>query len=85
MKTVCGIDLGTQSCKVILYNPEAKQIVAKTQSPLQIIAKNDGTREQHASWYEEALLSVLQRFLLSCVTRLSRLGSLGNSMVCASR
>jgi xylulokinase len=57
MKSVCGIDLGTQSCKIILYDPDAKQIIAKVQSPLDITAKNDGTREQLASWYEEALLA----------------------------
>jgi len=55
MKSLCGIDLGTQSCKVILYDPETRRIVARAQAPLSIIARNDGTREQLASWYEEAL------------------------------
>ncbi|HOW12342.1 MAG TPA: FGGY family carbohydrate kinase, partial [Rectinema sp.] len=55
MKNLCGIDLGTQSCKVILYDPETRRIVARAQAPLSIIARNDGTREQLASWYEEAL------------------------------
>ncbi len=60
MKSVCGIDLGTQSCKVILYDPDAGQILAKTQSPLDIIARNDGTREQRAEWYEAALIACFQ-------------------------
>jgi len=60
MKSVCGIDLGTQSCKVILYYPDAGQILAKTQSPLDIIARNDGTREQRAEWYEAALIACFQ-------------------------
>lgn len=60
MKSVCGIDLGTQSCKIILYDPGAKQIIAKSQSSLDIIARNDGTREQRAEWYEEALLACFQ-------------------------
>lgn len=57
MKTVCGIDLGTQSCKVILYDYEKKVVVARSQAPLKMIARNDGSREQEANWYEEALKS----------------------------
>lgn len=55
MSVVCGIDLGTQSCKIILYNEHTRQILAKSQALLEIIAKNDGTREQKAEWYEAAL------------------------------
>jgi xylulokinase len=55
MKTVCGIDLGTQSCKVLLYDYERKVQVARSQAPVDMIARNDGTREQKAEWYEEAL------------------------------
>ncbi|MCL1929153.1 MAG: xylulokinase [Treponema sp.] len=57
MKTVCGIDLGTQSCKVVLYDYEAKKIAASSQAAIELIAENDGTREQKAQWYEEALKS----------------------------
>jgi len=55
MKTVCGIDLGTQSCKIILYDYEKKAIVGTASAPVDMIAENDGTREQKAVWYEEAL------------------------------
>ncbi|MDR2397633.1 MAG: xylulokinase [Spirochaetaceae bacterium] len=55
MKTVCGIDLGTQSCKVLIYDYEKKTILARAQVPVDMIAENDGTREQEASWYEGAL------------------------------
>lgn len=55
MSVVCGIDLGTQSCKIIFYNPHTRQILAKSHAALDIIAKNDGTREQKAEWYETAL------------------------------
>ncbi|MDR0708614.1 MAG: xylulokinase, partial [Spirochaetaceae bacterium] len=56
MKTVCGIDLGTQSCKVVIYDFEKKAVLARAQTPVDIIAENDGTREQKAEWYDEALL-----------------------------
>jgi xylulokinase len=55
MKTVCGIDLGTQSCKVIVYDYEHKQAAAQAQAPVDMIAEQDGTREQKAEWYNTAL------------------------------
>ncbi|MDR2768379.1 MAG: xylulokinase [Treponema sp.] len=55
MKTVCGIDLGTQSCKVVLYDYEAKKKAASSQQAIELIAENDGTREQKAEWYHDAL------------------------------
>ncbi|AEF80306.1 xylulokinase [Leadbettera azotonutricia] len=57
MKTVCGIDLGTQSCKIIIYDYEKKTIVDSASAAVDMIAENDGTREQKAEWYEEALKS----------------------------
>ena len=52
MQTVCGIDLGTQSCKIVVYDYLRKTIVAQSQAPVDIIANNDGTREQKAEWYD---------------------------------
>ena len=55
MKTICGIDLGTQSCKVIVYDYEKKSIAAQSQAALDMISENDGTREQKAEWYADAV------------------------------
>ncbi|MDR1288090.1 MAG: xylulokinase [Treponema sp.] len=55
MKTVCGIDLGTQSCKIVVYDYEKKKTEGEASSPVDMIAENDGTREQKAEWYDEAL------------------------------
>jgi xylulokinase len=55
MQTVCGIDLGTQSCKLVVYNYEKKSIIAQSQAPVAMIAENDGAREQKAEWYDAAL------------------------------
>jgi len=52
MQTICGIDLGTQSCKIVVYDYEKKAIVAQSQAPVDIIAQNDGTREQKTEWYD---------------------------------
>jgi len=57
MKTVCGIDLGTQSCKILVYDYERLSVVAQSQASIDMIARGDGTREQEASWYHDALLS----------------------------
>ncbi|HEY9054115.1 MAG TPA: FGGY family carbohydrate kinase, partial [Rectinemataceae bacterium] len=55
VESVCGIDLGTQSVKVLIYRPETRSILASAQAPLSMISEEDGTREQEASWYAEAL------------------------------
>jgi len=55
MRTVCGIDLGTQSCKIVVYDYEKKAIIAQSQSPVDMIAQNDGTREQKAEWYDAVI------------------------------
>jgi len=55
MRTICGIDLGTQSCKLLVYDYEKKAIIAESQAPVDIIAENDGTREQKAEWYDTAI------------------------------
>jgi xylulokinase len=55
MKTVCGIDLGTQSCKLVIYDFENKNVIAQSSAPVEIIAENNGAREQKAEWYDEAL------------------------------
>ena len=54
-KTVCGIDLGTQSCKLVIYDFENKKILAESRAPVDLISKNDGTREQKTEWYDAAL------------------------------
>jgi len=55
LKTVIGIDNGTQSTKVIFYNFENKSIVASASAPHELISANDGMSEQKAEWWIEAL------------------------------
>lgn len=55
MKAVCGIDLGTQSIKVVVYDYENKKIVEKKACKLDLISENDGTREQKTEWYDAAM------------------------------
>src|SRR5688572_13777537 len=55
MSLVAGIDAGTQSIKVVVYDPEQRQVVATASAPLELISGDDGSREQHASWWIEAV------------------------------
>src|SRR5690606_26902342 len=43
-----GLDVGTQSVKLVAYDPDARQIVATAGQPLDLAAGDDGSREQRA-------------------------------------
>lgn len=49
--TVMGIDLGTQSIKVIIYRPKNRKIMDVKSQQLDLISKEDGSMEQQASWW----------------------------------
>ena len=55
MKTVAGIDLGTQSMKVVIYDYENHEIIEKASCPMDLISENDGTREQKTEWFDNGL------------------------------
>jgi xylulokinase len=55
MSVVLGIDLGTQSTKVLVYDAEAAKVLALVSAPHALISEADGTREQEAGWWLEAL------------------------------
>jgi len=55
MKTVLGIDCGTQSTKALVYEPDTRRVVARAQAPHELISSEDGTREQKARWWIDAL------------------------------
>lgn len=55
MAFIAGIDNGTQSTKVLIYDSETKETVALSSSNHDIISKENGTREQLASWWIDAL------------------------------
>ncbi len=61
MSTYLGIDLGTQSLKAIVYDAEARSVLASGSSELDMIARPDGTREQLAEWWVAALATALQQ------------------------
>ena len=48
MKTVVGIDLGTQSLKAVFYDYSARSIVASESAALGLYQNDDGAAEQQA-------------------------------------
>ncbi len=55
MSLFAGIDLGTQGVKLLAYDPERRQVVAAASAPLDLISREDGTREQLADWWIDGL------------------------------
>ena len=55
MKTVVGIDLGTQSLKIVFYDFAARQIVSSESAELDLSQDDDGVVEQQAHWWLNAL------------------------------
>ena len=61
MKTVLGIDLGTQSVKTLFYDFEERSIAAAASAPLDLDRDERGKAEQHPGWWLDALRSSLAR------------------------
>lgn len=55
MNTVLGIDIGTQSLKVVFYDDQAREIVASASAPLEVDRDSAGKAEQSAEGWLEAL------------------------------
>lgn len=55
MKTVLGLDLGTQSLKAVFYDYLNKSIVHVASSPLEVDRDRHGKAEQRAEWWLAAL------------------------------
>ena len=61
METVIGIDLGTQSVKVIFYQGATQQVVASANSPLDLLQDQQGKAEQDVHWWLSALADCMQQ------------------------
>ena len=61
MKTVVGIDLGTQSLKVVFYDFALREIVASESAALDLYQDDDGAAEQQANWWLNALHDAMGR------------------------
>ena len=55
MAFTAGIDAGTQSVKVVVYDGQARRVVASKSAPLELISGEDGSREQHPDAWTQAV------------------------------
>ena len=61
MSLVAGIDAGTQSLKVVVYDPAARALVATASAPLDLMSGDDGSREQHPADWVAAMQACFDR------------------------
>lgn len=74
MDLVAGIDVGSQSVKVLLYDFEARSVLGVERAPLEIEARDDGSREQEAGWWLDAVRHCFARFDRSVLRRVVAAG-----------
>ncbi len=55
MSVYLGFDVGTQSVKALCYDAEENRVVARASSELELISRDDGSREQIANWWLAAM------------------------------
>ncbi len=61
MGLFAGLDVGTQSVKLVVYDPDARRILATAGQPLDLAAGDDGSREQRADWWVDAIRASFAR------------------------
>jgi xylulokinase len=82
MQVVAGIDTGTQSTKVLCYDVDTKRVLLTVSASHQMFSSDDGTREQEAVWYLDAIRScfdqidpAIKRAIVASVSLLSSTAS----------
>jgi xylulokinase len=61
MSVYLGIDLGTQSAKVLVYDADRRQLLQVVSESLDLTSRDDGSREQLAHWWIDALKKCIAR------------------------
>lgn len=74
---VAGLDFGTQSVKVLVYDSLKKEVLSLVSHPFDLISKDDGSREQIASWYIDGLKDCFSKIDKSIKERIEALSVSG--------
>ncbi|KAF1694232.1 xylulokinase [Pseudoxanthomonas jiangsuensis] len=77
MSLYVGLDVGTQSVKLVAYDPETRQVAATLGQPLELASGDDGSREQRAEWWIEAIRSCFTRLEPALRARVKAIGVSG--------
>ncbi|MEE7548907.1 xylulokinase, partial [Xanthomonas sp. Kuri4-1] len=56
MSLYVGLDVGTQSVKLVAYDPQRREVVATVAAPMALVSRDDGTREQQAQWWIDGIV-----------------------------
>ncbi len=74
---IVGLDVGTQSVKLLAYDAARRQTVATFSESLELIARDDGSREQHARWWLDAIRKCFARLDQAQRARVTAIGVSG--------
>lgn len=77
MSLFIGLDVGTQSVKLVAYDPQARTAVATFGQPLELVAREDGSREQEAGWWIDAIRACFAKLDASQRARVVAIGVSG--------
>ena len=77
MSYVAGIDAGTQSLKVVVYDPVTRRVLASVAEPLDLASRADGSREQDPADWVEALRTCFMQLDAGVCARISALAVSG--------
>lgn len=77
MTAFLGIDVGTQSVKVVAYDVDRRCVAQSVSVPLQLIAREDGSREQWAHSWIEALRHCVAQLEPELTARVAGIGVSG--------
>lgn len=77
MAITVGIDCGTQSTKVLCYDSDTKKVLATASSAHELISRDDGSREQEALWYSQAIVDCFAQIPSAIKKQIKGLGVSG--------
>lgn len=77
MSLFVGLDVGTQSVKLVAYDPQTRRVVATRGQPLELIAGDDGSREQQAQWWIDAIRACFAKLEPAQRARVAAIGVSG--------
>jgi xylulokinase len=74
---VIGLDVGTQSVKLLAYDPAARRVLQQCAKELPLLSREDGSREQEAAWWIDAIRDCFARLDASLRRRVTAIGVSG--------
>ncbi|MEO8308030.1 MAG: xylulokinase [Pseudomonadota bacterium] len=77
MSLVIGLDVGTQSVKLVAFDADLRRVVATHAQPLEILVGDDGSREQRPQWWITAVRACFARMDPELLRRIIAIGVSG--------